>query len=42
MRKVVMIVAALSLAALTIVPSRASAEVEQAVIGILGGMQCSL
>ncbi len=42
MRKIVMIVAAFTLAALAVVPSPASAEVEQAVIGILGGMQCSL
>ena len=42
MRKVIMIVAALIFAALTVVPSPASAEVEKAVIGILGGMQCSL
>ncbi len=42
MRRVIMIVAALSFVAFAIVPSLASAEVEQAVIGILGGMQCSL
>jgi len=42
MGRIVMIVAALGLAALAAVPSPASAEVEKAVIGILGGMQCSL
>ena len=42
MRRIALIVAALSLTTLAVVPSPASAEVEQAVIGILGGMQCSL
>lgn len=42
MRRLVMIITALSLAALAVVPTPAAAEVEKAVIAILGGMQCSL
>lgn len=42
MRRLILIIAALSLAALAGVPTPAAAEVEKAVIAILGGMQCSL
>lgn len=42
MRRLVVTVAALSLGALAVMPTPALAEVDQAVIGILGGMQCSL
>lgn len=41
MRRLVYIVAVLSLL-LAAVPAPASADVEKAVIDILGGMQCSL
>ena len=42
MRRVAFVVAALSLLVLAAVPTPAAAEVEKAVINILGGMQCSL
>lgn len=42
MRRLVTFVAALSLVAAALVPTPAAAEVEKAVIAILGGMQCSL
>lgn len=42
MRKLAYIVAALGVVALAAVPTPATAEVEKAVIDILGGMQCSL
>lgn len=42
MRRVILIVALLSVAALAVMPSPAAAEIEKAVIAILGGMQCSL
>jgi len=42
MRRRALAVAALSLLVLAAVSSRAAAEVEKAVIDILGGMQCSL
>lgn len=42
MRRFTPIVVALSLLAVTVVPTPAAAEVEKAVIAILGGMQCSL
>jgi hypothetical protein len=35
-------VAVVSLGVLAVMPTPALAEVDQAVIGILGGMQCSL
>lgn len=37
-----LILAALALVALSTIPLPAAAEMEKAVIGILGGMQCSL
>lgn len=42
MRRVASVVFALSLMAFAVVPTPAAAEVEKAVIDILGGMQCSL
>lgn len=42
MRRLVVIVIALSLGTLVASPTPAAAEVEKAVITILGGMQCSL
>lgn len=42
MRTLVAIVAAFAFAALAAAPTPAVAEVEKAVINILGGMQCSL
>jgi hypothetical protein len=42
MRRLTLIGVVLSLVALAVAPSPAAAEVEQAVIAILGGMQCSL
>jgi hypothetical protein len=42
MRRVVFVVLTLSFFALAALPAPASAEVEKAVIDILGGMQCSL
>lgn len=42
MRRRALAVAVLCLLVLAAVPTRAAAEVEKAVIGILGGMQCSL
>lgn len=42
MRRLVTIIALLSLVALAVVPTPVAAEVEKAVITILGGMQCSL
>ena len=42
MRRLAFVVAALGLVALAVVPTPAAAEVEKAVIDILGGMQCSL
>jgi hypothetical protein len=42
MRKLVGVLAVLSLVAAALVPTPATAEVEKAVIAILGGMQCSL
>ncbi len=42
MRRLTFLVAALALVTLVAVPRPAAAEVEKAVIAILGGMQCSL
>lgn len=42
MRRFALIVTILSLMVLTMMPAPAAAEVEKAVIDILGGMQCSL
>ncbi len=42
MRRLASIVTILSLTALAMIPAPAAAEVETAVIDILGGMQCSL
>ncbi len=42
MRRLLVLVAVLGVLAVAVVPTPASAEVEKAVIGILGGMQCSL
>lgn len=42
MRRFAVIVITLSLLALAVLPAPAMAEVEKAVIDILGGMQCSL
>jgi hypothetical protein len=42
MRRFAFVVLALSLMAFTAFPAPAAAEVEKAVIDILGGMQCSL
>ncbi len=42
MRRLAYLLAAFSLVTLAAVPSPAAAEVEKAVIAILGGMQCSL
>ena len=42
MRRLAFLVAALTPMMLAAVPTPAAAEVEKAVIGILGGMQCSL
>jgi hypothetical protein len=42
MRRVAFSVLALSLLTLAAVPTPAAAEVQKAVIDILGGMQCSL
>ncbi len=42
MQRLAVIIVALSLLALAAVPTPAAAEVEKAVIAILGGMQCSL
>lgn len=42
MRTLIAVVVALALAVLTAAPTPAAAEVEKAVIDILGGMQCSL
>lgn len=42
MRRLMVILTALSLLALALLPTPAAAQVEKAVINILGGMQCSL
>ncbi len=42
MRRVLLSFVALTVAALVAAPTPASAEIEKAVINILGGMQCSL
>jgi len=42
MRRLVIVLAVLGLVASALVPPPAAAEVEKAVIAILGGMQCSL
>jgi hypothetical protein len=42
MRKLVVVLAVLGLMATALVPTPAAAEVQKAVIAILGGMQCSL
>ena len=42
MRRVVLIFMALTVAAVAALPAPASAEIEKAVINVLGGMQCSL
>lgn len=42
MRKVLLAFMAVTVAALVLAPMPASAEVEKAVINVLGGMQCSL
>ncbi len=42
MRKLIVVFAVLSLVAAALVPTPAAAEVEKAVIAVLGGMQCSL
>jgi len=42
MRTLTAVVALLGLLAVALVPAPAAAEVEKAVIAILGGMQCSL
>lgn len=42
MRRLVLMIVAMSLLALAAAPTPAAAEVEKAVIAILGGMQCSL
>jgi len=42
MRRLTLIIVGLSFIALASVPTPAAAEVEKAVIAILGGMQCSL
>ncbi len=42
MRRVFLTLMALTIAALVVAPTPASAEIEKAVIDVLGGMQCSL
>lgn len=42
MRRLVLILMTLTVAAVAAFPAPASAEIQKAVINILGGMQCSL
>lgn len=42
MRRLLVLATVLVVLAVAVVPMPASAEVEKALIGILGGMQCSL
>ena len=42
MRRVFLAFMALTVAAVVVAPMPASAEIEKAVVNVLGGMQCSL